>query len=96
MQRKKKKKKKKKVSRKKFFSRSAQLQLILQTSKTRISSGSSDVQGTMLVPEFEVLILLILASAIVGMISSTRARDERIWLNTLISSEPFPSLPIFP
>jgi cytochrome c biogenesis protein ResB len=50
----------------------------------------------MLVPEFEVLILLILASAIVGMISSTRARDERIWLNTLISSEPFPSLPIFP
>jgi hypothetical protein len=50
----------------------------------------------LVVPEFEVIILLILASAIVGVISSTRARDERIWPNALISSELFFSgLPIF-
>jgi hypothetical protein len=43
----------------------------------------------MLLPEFEVLILLILVSSIVGIISSTEVSGERIWLNALINSEPF-------
>jgi hypothetical protein len=54
-----------------------------------------DVQGAVLVSEFEIIILLILVSAIVGVISSTRARDERMWSNALISRELFSGLLFF-